>query len=968
MPTYDTYGNKVYDVSEGVCSRTSGAWSPDTGKAHRPNVARVSPNRIYWNKYKPIIHYSFPVGQTNTSYADWLVLQAAFDANFVGAGLYTKGSLGVSFQGRDMPYYRMGPVGRKHLVLSSVVHGNESDGLPGEVYAMQLLATLPEFGDLRDEWTLFWVPIQNPDGFFLNTRNNANTGPNGYKVNLNRNYDWFWNDYIEDGAESKGAAPESEIETQNFLNYWRTGNGGGPVEFGFVFDMHANKSPGARYQSRDRSWSRITGTNPWPMLPGSDLEIDFHAQIWKIHEAIATERVRQGLGPNYMTRTLHSRFNPVLHSYFSSQGIPSMIIEEVKVQYAVSGTETYATACDFRLDYLMAVAAALTQSNWEAEDGALLEPSGTNLLTNAAWNLWSSSEYRPQYWGGKRCYWTRQPYIEDQVETGYRFYEVGESALCTNNVDITLPNAEEYVRAACSDYYKAAVMVPSNQKVYHVHMDGTSAVEGTSVLRTSYVGTGAAKSVQGATVAGYVDFLGGGTAAPATGAVNTITRIHVDFGVFGEANVGVLNTARMFHACCDNFMDDPTGASGERAWVFGGYSAVGARLTSIEEWNPNTAISTNKAAVLPAGRTNAVAVYYPPTNKIYIFGGDTAASPTGDTAILVYTPATDAILTHATAMSVALTHASASYSSLDDKIYITGGQLTDGTMSDRIYSFDPATGDYVYEDEFLQELDNEDDEEGSTRPWDVKIGRNCTIPLRDDGAGSSAQLLMLGGRLDSTVGALTADTYLLDVEDLVIGKASDVNYGYFRPNTALAKTERTSIIADAFTTGPDPTKWTDPDTAWQDGGGCASGVTGRSGWLIGITTPTRREQDASVSCHLTGGGTHPNFEVALRATFAGNTLTDGYKISYQYNAGAQQWVLYRVVGSAATALITYDVSALPLRQINSLDWRTLVFKCYEGTPVELFVTFNGYDIITYYDFDAARIQTVGKVGLYGGST
>jgi hypothetical protein len=955
-------GNRVYDLSEGEMVRVSGAFSPDTGRAYRPNTARISSGKIAWNTYRPKIYYTHSAAEVEVTYAQFLTLLTAFDVAFVGSGLYTKGSLGVSFQGRDMPFYRLGPISRKHIVIASMVHGNEHDGIKGEIKAMEILATAPEWGSLRDEWTIFWIPVVNPDGYNVNTRNNRNIGPNGQFVNINRNWDWFWPEYVEDGTESKGTAPESEIETQNILNYWRTGNAGAPVVFGFVLDVHGNKSPGARYQSRDRVWSTITGTEVVPTIPGSETEIDLHAQIWKIHRGIATQRVRLGTGPNFLTQTLHSRFNPVMHSYFSSKGVPSMVIEEVKVAYAIAGTETYATACDFRLDYVMAVAAALASSYWTTEDAVLLEPAATNLLTNPDFRLWSSTELRPQFWSGSRVELERQPYIEGQIETGERHLPVGESIRVTADVDLTLPVADEFTRAAATDYYRAAVLCPIDRSVYHLNLDGTSADEGT-FSRLSAFGVVAG---HGAAV-GQVDFIGGGTAVPTTGAVTTVTRVTVSEGSYADANVGVLNTARMFAAGCDNYLADPAAGAG-RVWVFGGYDAAGNRLTSIEEWNPATLASTTKAAVVPAARADAIAVYYPPTGKIYIFGGSTVAAPTGDTIILVYDPVLDAVSVHVTTMTVALLHASGAYSSGDGKIYVMSGQTTTGAMSDTIYSFDPDTGDYTAETSILQELDNEDDEDGSTRPWDVAIGRNCALGLRPLGVGDDTDIFMPGGRLVDGAGAVTDYVYVHDVGDGVIGKTSSINYGYVRPNTSVVDTRTAEVVSDTFATGPDPAKWSDPSGAFTNGGGYAKGVSGVTGWLIGTVSPTLNEQDASVQCRLSIAGVHPDLSMAVRATFAAGVLTAGYRVSYEYNAGLHQWVLYRVVGGVATVLSSLNVTGTASLRPHSVTWRTLTLSAYEGTPVEVVATFNGSTILTYYDFSAGRIAVVGDVGLFGGST
>jgi hypothetical protein len=964
MATYDADHNKKLGWEEAACTRSSGAFSIGDGHAYRPNVIRVVDEKIQIPTWKPKLYYSFGAGETEIDYTTLVTTNLpAFETAYVAGGNYTKVVLGTSTQARSIWGYRLGPASGKHFVVDAVIHGNEHDGINGFIKAMELLHDLEEFQPFRDEWTLWFVPVINPDGYFLNTRNCANIGPNGNTINLNRNWDWFWGDYVESGSESKGAAPESEPEVAAFLNYWRTGNGGFPCNFGFLFDMHANQGPGARYQSRDRNWAQMDGSQSWPTMSGSEMEFDFQVHIWRMANALQTLRVRDEGAPNNFTRLYHSRFNPHLHSYFSSEGVPSMINEEVKVPVA-GGSETYQSACNYRLDYIMAAAAACTSSWWESEAGVHIEPAGTNIFTNPQFRDWSSSRQTPQHWNVSRGAMSRHYHRDGQEEDSDRFYEMGERVSLTTDLAGTLDVVGEYTRAAVADdvttpeRFQALIMNPADGKMFHLNLNGTSSIVG-SALATHVEVWGAAI---GFATDNTVHLLGGGTAAPATGATNRCTSF-TTAGV--EAATGAtLNTARMFMAYCDNYLDFPTAGAGERIWVFGGFDNGGSRLTSIEEWNPNTPAAANKVAVLPTAAAEGTAVFYPPTGKIYVFGGSTAVATTGTTTILDYDPVGDAISTHATSMLVALRHAAGAYCPGNGKIYIMGGQKTDGSMSDKVYSFNPSTGAYIEEDELKQDLDDEDEQDGTLRAWDVKIGRNSGVTLVETPT-AYGELFMGGGRLVSTAGALTDVIYRFTPNDDVIGKASDVNYGYIRFNTKLNDTSWDNVIDEDFAAGIG--SWTDPAGAWTDGGGFAEATGSLSGPLIVTTGPTLRMGRITGSIRISAAtGAHEDCGATLRATYAGATLTDGYRLRYSYNGGTETWYLERVVASAATVLDSVDVSGTATSQVTTTG-RTMIFEVGNADQaVHLKASFNGATLFEYFDVHDDRILTVGDAAVFGG--
>jgi hypothetical protein len=395
----------------GEMARASIALSPDTGKAVRANVPRIAENRIAVLDAKPRLYHSFDPAEEYMGYAQnkptgcttWCTGTGgrleAFEAAFPE---FDKVTIGTSNDGEDLFAYRLVPPGMigdprsgKHFVVCNVVHGNETDGLNGAFKAMEILARHGDFASFRDEWTLLFIPFLNPDGWSVGaaplgpTRNLTEVGPNSETVNLNRQGDWFWDEYVESGYESKGSAPWSSSEgTALKGEYDACILAGG--NWGVFLDMHATEGGGgARYMTRDRLYQHATGLpGAGASVPDSYLMVGLDYRAWLLGRAFTSLRYRSGEGPDLWMRLIRSRFSPKLHSYFSSQGVFSLVIEEAKVNSAPTGTVSYKTACDMRLDYILAVALCCTPSRWSFEDAVLVEKGTTNLLPNASFEQW----------------------------------------------------------------------------------------------------------------------------------------------------------------------------------------------------------------------------------------------------------------------------------------------------------------------------------------------------------------------------------------------------------------------------------------------------------------------------------------------------------------------------------------------------------------------------------------------------
>lgn len=118
----------------------------------------------------------------------------------------TEIEFGRSVQNRPLTFIRRGNPNGVRVVVVGIIHGDEPAGLA--VIDLLKKASLPSNIDL---WIL---PVLNPDGYLLKTRQNAN------KVDLNRNFPVNWKPIGEKGFwQWSGLAPATEPETAAMLRF-----------------------------------------------------------------------------------------------------------------------------------------------------------------------------------------------------------------------------------------------------------------------------------------------------------------------------------------------------------------------------------------------------------------------------------------------------------------------------------------------------------------------------------------------------------------------------------------------------------------------------------------------------------------------------------------------------------------------------------------------------------------------------
>lgn len=157
----------------------------------------------------------------------------------------SKFSIGQSLEGNDLWAVKVSDnpdvdEDEPELLYISLIHVREPAGGAALLFFMEYMLDLygvdPEITYLVDNRELFFVPVQNPDGYLWNEftdpgggglwRKNRRLNPDlSYGVDLNRNYGYLWG-YDNAGSSPnftnetfRGTAPFSEPETQAYRDF-----------------------------------------------------------------------------------------------------------------------------------------------------------------------------------------------------------------------------------------------------------------------------------------------------------------------------------------------------------------------------------------------------------------------------------------------------------------------------------------------------------------------------------------------------------------------------------------------------------------------------------------------------------------------------------------------------------------------------------------------------------------------------
>jgi len=798
------------EFSDMSFSRSSAAWCPITGNVVANNTPRVVEDLILENLLEPVIYYRFTASQGFTAYdtngytvvgntTHYLVdLQDDLESNTSAV----RSTIGTSFEGRDIDAFRLGPVDRKHFLVTNVIHGNETDGLTGSFKAIEILMTHPDFAVLRANYTIFYIPCCNPDGHYNNTRMLSDQGPHPdgttKGINLNRVWPWFWTEYVPSSSESKGATVLDSAEATALYNWKTTGNGGGDVPVAFVLDQHSTVGDGSRYQSRDKCYREYEDQD-W-------LSIWADWLIFKDLRSVQGKRIREDNMPDLWVNYYRSRFRPHWHSWLgtltaaNNGGIPivSMVSEHNKVAYIEVETdpETYASACNYNMDYVISCARIMQGDAVTQRNAVLVEHEvGDNQAQNSDFEQWQEKnvdadpeDYRPGYWTPRRS--AIVEYSRDSKHMDYH----GKTFSLAADVVIELPATQN---VGPENYHDIQLSLDGSSKgiiVSNVNAAGsavsewdqdTNTGELTELFQDALLPNDNQKRLIGAQLAKVVLLDMGNTG--------------LDMKVISYSSSG--SYARSLET---TYTDPRIGAAvafdgSNIGYAIGGYDDVANVRTVLAVNRTTYGISEIGTNLMPTADTNAEAVYCSGGNldgMIVVIGGDTTvASQLRVTTLDVSAPSASEVLltvTGTTLPSSLIGHGL--YYDGVDTIWIYGGEDPSTNEAHRGVWTITWSGSVwsITEETLIGGLGDDPDpvDYSGTGDWADLWSRWRYAMLIAEGEGTKKVVLLGGVKEDPDTLLKEAGPYLgiyiHDITDSVIHRPQDYTFGYLRYNTAFS--------------------------------------------------------------------------------------------------------------------------------------------------------------------------------------
>lgn len=191
----------IVDSLKSSPSIVSAFWNPPVQPAARTEIAGYFADGFNWTAQQYIDNLWEPLRQSNTGYI-------------------TRTSLGKDQSGTyDVWKYVFAPPSyEKTMIIGAGIHGGETTAMMAVYRTLYHMVNnwrdYPQLSYLRHKVRLIVLPIQNPWGMSQQPR----TRQNSTGVDLNRNFDYKWADFVGDvnpfDHDYKGTAPFSEIESQ----------------------------------------------------------------------------------------------------------------------------------------------------------------------------------------------------------------------------------------------------------------------------------------------------------------------------------------------------------------------------------------------------------------------------------------------------------------------------------------------------------------------------------------------------------------------------------------------------------------------------------------------------------------------------------------------------------------------------------------------------------------------------------
>ena len=819
----ETLSNRSLTFANMEFTRASAAWCPVTGRAVSTNMPRIANIILAPTTHPAPIYHRFSAEQGFTAYnhdpgcytrpgetSDYL--SDLLDALETAVPSAERLKMGESYEGRDLEMFRLGAANRPTFAWTCAIHGNEADGIPGSVKAFEVLATHPDFAALRAAFTLCFWPACNPDGYYAGTRNTLKLGPHpsgvDQYINLNRVWPYYWAEYSPSADESKGDAPITCTPESQAMWDWRMeGNSGGPIALRFALDQHSTAGDGARYQSRDRCFRELEA---WDL---EALWADW--TVYRVARALQAQRVHgPDAAPDLFVNYFRSRWRPHWHSWLSTRQASetggyapiSMVHEHNKValQVCTSDAETYKSASDYNLDYLVACALVMMGEMTERREGVLIEhDAATNLADNSAFEQWQQRdliidpiEYRPGWWKATRGTFGATTRDEHHMQAA------GRPALLTPDLVMDLPDDTDVGPSPVHD-----AQLGSDDFIYIAATDDAG---GFQFLRwdlnsqMTKVGQDPASSnvrelrFLGCTSTELAFALCGQLSGPIAA-----TFVSIDYATWTRTTRATHTTPLVAAAVA--WVADTS-----KGYILGGYTATATPSRKVWEFNRTTwalaELGTDLLTTADAGGVAVAVTSGALDGSVVMLGG--ASATAGYLKVVTLDPsgptATEALV-DITGLAIppeVVIYSGAAWDNTDERVLLYGGEhASTGAVYPAIYalSWDGAAWSIEqldvtagYDDE--GEAEDASGAEFWCNPW--SRWRACYMFNAET---ADRTVALVGGRHILPDG--TDDpgpyrsSYLHLIDENTIGRPEDTTYGYFRYNVHFDKGTDTAMSA-----------------------------------------------------------------------------------------------------------------------------------------------------------------------------
>jgi len=685
----------------------------------------------------------------------------------------------------EMGTLRINDDGNKPIVcLHTATHGGENHSYHGVIeFINHYLSSTDELSVwMRNNISLFWIAIPNPDGFMINERRNANN------INLNRNWGYFW-DYSAD--PDKGVSALSEIENKNTDNFLTIDRKSRIISF---LDIHGWFSRTTYGFLTDQIWDGDIRAYKQQRASYLYMKSIMEKRDWNTQFTIAnaqpTPVERRSSRKPYISYALRREFRPDAWSgQFEYTHNENVGVGGTSVLDAITGVVMSAR------DTLAAERVGIVC----APEILSAEVVNNNSHFTQAWNF---TDNRPPWFNYNNLavqnnvlpnpHYTETSIVINRPDSSSWPYAFNNGGV-TVHYDPLL-DSKGYIFTAggetqlgySSKFYAEELQPPPPPAIG----DNMFGIYKPSLVQISLPSLPyAAKGIQ---------IVNDGTYIYAFGGYN---------GVYQDKIYKILisgietNSWELAHTVA--FYGEGLNRHRMNYWngklvITGGRTSVGYRsetlIIDIATWSETVLKKTNGIDDFFSARGWHSTVIV--GDDIWVIGGWTGST----TLLSVYKYNLISSVSSYIPMQFSRRQASAVYSATDNKIYIFGGCAGSTTTPDYLapYAYDLTLSQW---ENVTYELDSFVDEDGNTvtiPPPDKKLPLLALNPV-------SEELLLIGG--GNTTSDFNSDVYVIDTSSDYVSrrKTNDVRWGYIRPNSVFSAISGEVYVATMAVRRLDPT-------------------------------------------------------------------------------------------------------------------------------------------------------------------